>query len=97
MQKILQRFVAAAILACALPPLGATTYPTAASLGGTYYDKDGAKDLYSPGYDYHTFTDTAQVTFPSTAEKYFRFTVAGKNGSSSGHRLALDSLTLVKQ
>lgn len=79
------------------PDRGTLQLATSASLNGTYYDKDGPKDLYAANHGYHTFTYTAQVTFPSTAEKYFRFTVAGKNGASSGHRLALDSLTLVKQ
>ncbi len=79
------------------PDRGTMQLATSASLNGTYSNKDGAKDLYAASQGYHTFTYTAQVTFPSAGEKFFRFTVAGKNGSSSGRRLALDSFILVKQ
>ncbi len=70
---------------------------TSGSASGPYYDKDAPKDLYSTTAGFLTLTYTAQVTFPSGAEKYFRFTVSGKNASSTGYRLALDRLVLVKQ
>ena len=70
---------------------------TSGAAGGPYYDKDGPKDLYTASFDYVTFTYTDQVTFPSTGEKYFRLTVSGKNAASSGYRLGLDKLTLMKQ
>ncbi|MDF2668581.1 MAG: hypothetical protein K0R67_887 [Paenibacillus sp.] len=59
------------------------------SLGGTI-------DNYSSVTGF-TETNQGNATFSTSGNKTFRFTVTGKNASSSGYRLGYDYIKLVKQ
>lgn len=61
-----------------------------------YYNKDAAKDLYAASAAWTTLSYTDTVTFATAGIKYFRFTVTGKNASSTDYILSLDSLALTK-
>ena len=54
------------------------------------------QDAYSSAV---TFAEVAvgQVTYQTSGQKVFRFTVTGKNGASSGYRTAIDYVMLTKQ
>jgi len=66
----------------------------AAKDGSTFTNHGSTKDLYTSNFGY-TEVDIGNVTFGSAGEKWFRFTVTGKNTNSSGHKLALDYIKLV--
>ena len=51
-------------------------------------------DLYAPAATFETLT-LGEVHFTAAGDKYFRFTVTGKNPESRGYVLALDLLSLV--
>ena len=51
-------------------------------------------DLYTPAATFATLT-LGEVRFTQAGDKYFKFTVGGKNAQSGGYALALDTLTLV--
>ena len=66
----------------------------APSLTGTYNNHGATQDLYSSTTSY-TEIDIGNVSFSSPGIKYFRFTVVGKNASSSGYSLAFDYVQLL--
>ena len=68
----------------------------AASLNGTYVDHGAAWDNYSATPVY-TANDIGTVTFGSSGTKYFRFTITGKNASSSSYKIGLDYIRLIPQ
>ncbi len=53
-------------------------------------------DFYSQDADYAEY-DLGTYTFGSSGTHEFRFSVAGKNGSSSGYQMVLDRILLTKQ
>lgn len=54
------------------------------------------QDTYSSIYGYAQY-DLGNVTFTTTGNKLFRFTMTGKNASSSGYKLFTDYIKLIKQ
>jgi predicted outer membrane repeat protein len=71
---------------------------TADSLGGAYTNRGLAQDLYRSTTDSQNLTlGGATVNFATTGTKYVRFTVTGKNNSSSSRNLYLDYVQLKKQ
>lgn len=72
--------------------LAVATSPT-----GTFTNVDSAKDEYAAAATWTTFTYTHTITVATGGMEYFRFTVAGKNASSSGYTISLDALTLTAQ
>ena len=66
---------------------------TAAGVGGTYFDKGTPQDLYSASAAY-TEVSIGAVVFGSTGDKAFRFTVTGKNGTSTDYDLVIDYIRL---
>lgn len=66
---------------------------TAPVAGGTFANLGSKQDLYASTASY-TELSVATTTFASAGDYYFRFTVAGKNSSSTGFGLALDYLRL---
>jgi hypothetical protein len=66
--------------------------------GGPYRAAGGVNDGYAaaPGGEWRSFVAT-EVTFTSVGQKYFRFTVTGKNDSSSGYQISPDFITVTKQ
>lgn len=63
---------------------------------GTYSNLGGVQDSYSANTTWTT-ASLGSITFSSSGQKYFRFLVTGKSGSSSSYQLFPDALTLVKQ
>jgi hypothetical protein len=55
-----------------------------------------AQDLYSSSANF-TEIDLGTWTPGSTSDKYFQFTVTGKNASSSGYSMALDYIRVIPQ
>ncbi len=72
------------IFQCAIAP----------TTGGTYINHGAAIDEYSSAASY-SMVDIGQVTFGTSGTKAFRFSVTGKNASSSGYALSFDYLFLV--
>jgi rhamnogalacturonyl hydrolase YesR len=54
------------------------------------------QDAYGDGFTYSE-VNLGNVTYGTTGKKVFRFTVAGKNGASSGYATAVDYVMLTKQ
>lgn len=53
-------------------------------------------DLYNSATDFIDVT-IANVTFVTAADRYLKFTVTGKNASSGGYRVAIDSVEFLPQ
>ncbi len=70
----------------AVAPAGSTTF----SNHGVPYDE------YTPG-DVFTEVDLGTLNLGSSGDKQFRFTVTGKNASSSGYTIAFDYIKLIPQ
>ena len=66
---------------------------TSDSLSGTYTNRGAAQDTYNTGATFPQL-DLGTVTFSSAGTKSFRFTVTGKNSSSSGFGVTLDYVQL---
>ncbi len=64
------------------------------NLSGPYTNINAPKDEYASSAAYATIGYTAKATFASAGTQYFRFTVTGKNSSSSSYVMAFDKLTL---
>lgn len=72
---------------------GIFQFAAAPSVDGTYYDHGSPVDEYAPSQVY-THVDIP-VTFGSIGNKGFRFTVTGKNPSSSNYYLVVDYIQLI--
>lgn len=70
---------------------------TAPTLGGTYTNVGTTKDQYAASQTFLLEHVIGNVTFSTTGTKAIRFTVTGKNASSSGYGLAIDAIKLVPQ
>ncbi|WP_438481942.1 chitobiase/beta-hexosaminidase C-terminal domain-containing protein [Oleiharenicola lentus] len=66
---------------------------TASSTGGTYFDKGSPQDLYSASATY-TEVSIGAVVFGSAGDKAFRFTVSGKNATSTDYDLVIDYIRI---
>ena len=64
--------------------------------GVTFFNKDGPQDLYSSTASFATIAFTNTFTVTGFGVRYVRVTVTGKNPSSSGYAIAMDSLTLTR-
>lgn len=74
---------------------GIVQFATAESLGGPYTNIDAAKDQYRSSIVFGSIGGfTARAVFATPGTKFLRFTVTGKNPSSSGYNLSLDRITL---
>ncbi len=69
----------------------------APSLGGTYTNYGTPKDQYSGSQIYGVEQVIGTVTLGTTSTKAIRFTVTGKNASSSSYGLAIDAIKLIPQ
>ena len=65
-----------------------------AAAGGSFLNHGTPQDLYS-ATEYYTEIDLGALTIGTTGEKWFRFTVTGKNASSSGYDLSFDYIKLI--
>ena len=63
------------------------------AVGGPFTNIGSPMDFYSASANY-TDLATMRITNSTSGTKYFKFTVTGKNASSSGYLIVLDSLTL---
>ena len=75
---------------------GRVQVATASTQTGTYTNLGGTQDFYSASTNFVS-TTLGTVTFSSSGTKFFRFTVVGKNGSSSGFHVRLDNVALTLQ
>lgn len=66
------------------------------SLAGPYVNVDTPKDEYRPSITFGSVgVFTARAVFATPGTKFLRFTVTGRNSSSSGYYLSVDRITLV--
>ncbi|WP_438481950.1 hypothetical protein [Oleiharenicola lentus] len=70
---------------------------TSPTLGGTYTNLGSAQDQYNTAQLFQVEQVIGTVTFSTTGTKAIRFTVTGKNASSSGYGLAIDAIKLTPQ
>lgn len=70
------------------------TYQVAIWNGSSYVNQGTAIDMYNatPGY---VETDLGNLTFTSVNNKFVKFTLTGKNGSSSASNMMLDFIKLI--
>ena len=64
------------------------------SLNGTYSNLGTTQDLYTGSGSPIVELNLGNKTFSTTGQKFFRFTVTGKNGSSSGRLLFFDYIKM---
>lgn len=76
------------------PSRGISQMSVSDSPNGTYTAVGGPADLYEAALTY-TNLATVRTTITTAGTKYFRFTVAGKNASSSGYLIVPDCFTFV--
>lgn len=74
------------------PSRGIAKMSVGESFSGAFTDVGSAFDLYSPSLNYATLA-AIRVNISSSTPKYLKFTVASKNGSSSGYWIVPDSFT----
>lgn len=67
---------------------------TAERASGRFTKLGGRVSLYAPSAKFETLT-LGSVRFTEAGNKFFKFTVTGKDARSKGYVLALDTLTLV--
>ena len=77
------------------PNAGRFRLAFANSQSGTYTNIGSEQNGYSVVTDWVT-VNLGNVTITSSGQKYFRFTVTGKSGASSGYQLFPDTIDLVK-
>jgi hypothetical protein len=53
------------------------------------------RDGYAAAYEWQLL-DLGSVSFATAGQKFFRFTMTGKNDASSGYDLTLDYLSVTK-
>ncbi len=64
--------------------------------GGTIFNQGAAQDLYSATATYPEL-DLGTWSPAASSDKWFRFTITGKNASSSGYSEAIDYIRLIAQ
>ncbi len=74
---------------------GDTSLLTASQLGTGSSRVEGPSSNFGDEAIF-TFVDVATVSFSSSGEKKFRFTVAGRDPASNGYNLAIDAIELVR-
>ncbi len=57
---------------------------------------DQGIDLYGSGTEFAD-VDLGLVTFSASGDRFLKFTATGKNQSSSGYRMVIDSIELIPQ
>ncbi|MFZ9629579.1 MAG: DUF7594 domain-containing protein [Ilumatobacteraceae bacterium] len=75
---------------------GVLQFAVADSLAGPYISVDTSKDEYRSSIVFGSIgTFSAKSVFATGGTKYLRFTVVGRNASSSGYNLNVDRITFV--
>jgi len=65
------------------------------SLNGTYSNIGAAQDMYASSNSWVS-VNLGNYSISQTGPKYFKFTVTGKNNSSSSYQLFVDYIKLTK-